>query len=218
LRAVVVAGGEAPPSGWLARQLEDARLIVCADSGWLACRAAGVLPHLLVGDLDSLPGEVVANLPELVLGVRRYPSNKDRSDLHLALEELALHWQGPVDILGALGGRLDHALFNLCSVLFLAHDLGLQARLIDPITEVYRLGQQPLELRHHQGWHCSILPLSQQLHGVRLRGFLYALDGETLARLETRGLSNRVDQAVASISTEEGEGLVILTRPDQHPC
>jgi len=64
----------------------------------------------------------------------------------------------------------------------------------------------------------SILPLSQQLHGVRLRGFLYALDGETLARLETRGLSNRVDQAVASISTEEGEGLVILTRPDQHPC
>ena len=214
----MIAGGEAPPDDWLAELLGQARWIVCADSGWLACRRAGFLPHLLVGDLDSLDAEVVAELPELELGVRRYPTDKDFSDLHLALEELAQHWQGPVDIVAALGGRLDHALFNLCAVLFLARSLGLQARLVDPTTAVYPLGPEGLELAHHLGWNCSILPLTSSLEGVVLSGFLYPLEGETLARLETRGLSNRVDQAVASISIEEGEGLVILTRPDQQRC
>lgn len=210
--SVVVAGGAAPPAAWAFTRLGQARWVFAADSGLRLCRECGRMPDQLVGDLDSLEVEEWEGL-DFPLGVHRYPCEKDESDLHLCLRHLAQHWKGRVEILAALGGRLDHCLFNLCSVLFLAGELGLEARIVDPDTEVRLLEPPGLELEGYAGFHCSLLPLSSQLGGVHLQGFQYGLKGEDLLRRQTRGLSNRVEGERAQIVLENGEGLVILTRP-----
>ena len=210
--AVIVAGGPAPPVAWARPLLERASLLFCADSGLHLCLACGLQPHMLVGDLDSVGPEQLSRLPELRHGVEQHCSDKDESDLDLTLRALARHWQGPVDILAALGGRLDHALFNVCAVLFQGRQLGLQVRLLEPDTQVYPLENQPLELIDLVGATCSILPLGGPLEGVHLQGFRYPLQGESLGHRQTRGLSNQIEASPASIRAQSGQALVVITK------
>jgi len=210
--ALVLAGGQAPPLEWVRPRLERAPWIFCADSGLRICLQCDIVPDALIGDLDSLEVAEVEGLPDLRVGVFRHPVDKDESDLHLTLQRLAQYWQGPVEILGALGGRLDHTLFNLCSMLYFAQQLGFDPRVVDPETVVMPLSAE-LVLDGFAGHHCSLLPLSEQLDGVHLRGFRYGLNGETLSRYETRGLSNVVEHDRATIEIGGGQGLVLLTRP-----
>ena len=207
MQCTVVAGGEFPNLEWARPRLEASQLIYCADGGLRLVRACGLLPHLLVGDLDSLAESDWADLP--AERVRRYPTDKDQSDLELTLHWLSLVWQGPVDILAALGGRLDHALFNLGAVLAGAHSLGLQVRLLDPGREVRWL-QGSLMLEGYAGWTCSLLPWGQDLGGLSLRGFRYPLHNEILKARSTRGLSNLIEADHAEIELSSGEGWLIL--------
>ena len=210
--AVIVAGGPAPPVAWARPLLERASLLFCADSGLHLCLACGLQPHMLVGDLDSVGPKQLSRLPELRYGVEQHHSDKDESDLDLTLRALARHWQGPVDILAALGGRLDHALFNLCAVLFQGRQLGLQVRLLEPDMLVYPLENQPLELVDLVGATCSILPLGGPLEGVDLQGFRYSLRGESLGHRQTRGLSNHIEASPARIHAQSGQALVVITK------
>lgn len=210
--AVIIAGGPAPPVAWARPILERASLVFCADSGLHLCLACGLQPDMLVGDLDSVGPEQLARLPRPRYGVEQHRPDKDDSDLDLTLRALARHWQGPVEILAALGGRLDHALFNLCAVLFQARPLGLQVRLLDPQTLVYPLDGCELELLDLQGHTCSILPLGGPLENVFLDGFRYPLQGEPLGHHQTRGLSNRIEEPRACIRISSGQALILLSR------
>ncbi len=192
-------------------------MLFCADSGLQLCLACGLQPDMLIGDLDSVGSEQLNRLPPLRHGIEQHPSDKDESDLDLALRALARHWQGPVDILAALGGRLDHALFNLCAVLFQGRRLGLRVRLLDPDTTVYPLENETLDLHDLVGATCSILPLGGPLEAVTLQGFRYPLQGEPLGHRQTRGLSNRIDGSRASIYAESGQALVVITK-NHPPC
>ena len=210
--AVIIAGGPVPPVSWARPILEEASLIFCADSGLHLCLACGLQPDMLVGDLDSVGPDLLARLPRLRYGVEQHRADKDESDLDLTLRALARHWQGPVEILAALGGRLDHTLFNLCAVLFQARPLGLQVRLLDPDTLVYPMDGNELELKNLQGHTCSILPLGGPLENVFLEGFRYPLKGEPLDDRQTRGLSNQIEGPRALIRATSGQALIVLSR------
>ncbi|MBN9418183.1 thiamine diphosphokinase [bacterium SCN 62-11] len=215
--AIIVAGGPPPPVAWARPLLERASLVFCADSGLHLCLACGLQPDMLVGDLDSVGPEQLARLPQPRYGVEHHRSDKDESDLDLTLRALARYWQGPVDILAALGGRLDHALFNLCAVLFQGRQLGLRVRLLEPDTVVYPLEDEPLELVDLSGATCSILPLGSPLEGVHLEGFRYPLRGEPLGHRQTRGLSNQIESSTARIRARSGQALVVVTK-NYVPC
>lgn len=208
--AVVIAGGPMPPLDWAAPLIQAAAVVICADSGWRLCRDCGVSPLAVVGDLDSLTALEIEDLYGRGIAVERHPRDKNESDLHLAMQRLSREYQGPVDVLGALGGRLDHTLFNVCAVLLLARKFGLQARLVEPDTLVLPL-EKTMRLTGLQGKHCSILPLSAEIRGLTLTGFRYGLDRESLSRSETRGLSNVVEVDPATVSYEDGEGLLVVT-------
>lgn len=217
--AVIIAGGPPPPVAWARPILQAASLIFCADSGLHLCLECGLQPDMLIGDLDSVGGETLAQLSQPRHGVEKHPSDKDQSDLDLTLRALARHYQGPVDILAALGGRLDHALFNLCAVLFQGRQMGLQLRVLDPDTLVFPLEEDELRLDDLVGATCSILPLGQPLQGVELQGFLYELQDESLGHRQTRGLSNQIQISPARIRIRSGQALVVVTKgfPQSNP-
>ncbi|MBS2034917.1 thiamine diphosphokinase [bacterium] len=210
--AVVIAGGPAPPVNWARPILEGASLIFCADSGLHLCLECGFQPDMLVGDLDSVEPEKLAGLARPRHGVEQHPADKNQSDLDLTLRALARHYQGRVDILAALGGRLDHALFNLCAVLFQGRQLGLKLRVLDPETLVFPLESEELQLENLIGATCSILPLGEALQGVDLNGFRYPLRDEPLGHRQTRGLSNQIESSPASIRIRSGQALVVISK------
>jgi len=208
MRAVVVADGDPAPSD--ARIAEDAELLIAADggAGWL--EEIGRRPDILVGDLDSVDPAVVRRLAAAGTEVIRHPAEKDASDSELALGVALDRGADEVVMLGALGGgRLDHELANL--LLLADPELpGRDLRIVRAGTTVRVLaGRASLELGCGPGSVVTLLPVGGNAQGVATRGLRYPLDGETLRVGRSRGLSNEVVEAPASVWLGAGTLLVI---------
>ena len=127
MKALIVLGGDAPGVGLLKACAAEADFSIAADRGLEAFDAAGMEPDMLIGDMDSVSPQVLARY-ESRLSADRLNCIKDDTDgeyaLNLALEKGATE----ITLLGALGGRLDHALANLMMVVRAARRLGGDSR------------------------------------------------------------------------------------------
>jgi thiamine pyrophosphokinase len=187
-------------------------VVIAADGGWRLCRDLGVAAQVVIGDMDTLFPEEVEHARSQGSEVRRFPADKDQSDLELAIQ--AAHTMGArrLTILGALGGQWDHCLLNLLAPLSLCQRLDVWARLVTAGAEIYLLSAGRYLLREQPGTRTSLAALSSEVRGLSLRGMLYPLDGATLGREQTLGLANAVGQGDASIELAEGELLLTLVR------
>jgi thiamine pyrophosphokinase len=207
VKAVVVADGD--PGGLDARHLAGADLIVAADggAGWLV--AQRVRPHVLVGDLDSIEATNLAALEAGGVTLERHPVDKDHSDAHLAVARAVAAGADQVVVLGALAGeRLDHELSNL---LMLADPAwrSVDVRVMRDETSVRAVsGGGRLVLNGAPGDIVTLLAIGDA-HGVATDGLAYPLAGETLRLGESRGLSNVIASAPASVRLEAGTLLVV---------
>ena len=117
----------------------------------------------------------------------------------LKVDDLAGKAKG---VLGALGGRLDHALANLM-LLVRAACKGASAQILDGGVRIIRVdGAYTLE--GAKGHTVSLLPLGAA-HGVTLEGFFYPLEDHTLTCEHPLGVSNVVTADTASVSVREGD-------------
>jgi thiamine pyrophosphokinase len=211
MKAVVVADGEPDPGD--AIHLADADLVVAADGGARWLDAIGVMPGVLVGDLDSLDPQQVDRLERAGVRVERHPAAKDASDAELALHRA--HESGAEEILmlGGLGGdRLDHEIANL--LLLADPRMGNRdLRLVRGGTTV-RVAHagHGLRLNGRVGDLVSLLPIGGDAEGVRTEGLRFPLNGEHLVLGPSRGLSNVVVAQPASVSLERGVLLVVETK------
>lgn len=67
-----------------------------------------------VGDFDSVSDEELKQIQKSARHFHKAPPEKDDTDLDLALKDIfSVYPDGKVTIFGALGGRLDHQMYNL---------------------------------------------------------------------------------------------------------
>src|SRR5256886_7054614 len=112
MRAVVVAHGDVLPSDRAVIDRND--YLVAADGGALALERWKLLPHLVVGDMDSLGDAGVERMARKGIPVAKFPAAKEESDLELAVAQAIAFGATEIVLLGALGGeRLDHETANL---------------------------------------------------------------------------------------------------------
>lgn len=212
-RAIVFADGEFTPPVLDGIDTDGAGA-VCVDGGLVHCLAAGLAPTLLVGDLDSVPRDLLARdalaaLPRLV-----FPADKDASDLELALRALADEPDTPdeVVVVGVSGGRTDHLLFNW--FLPASRPWPFALRLLDTSVDAAVVtAARPLAVAAVVGRTFSLLPLVRA-SGVTTRGLRYALAGATLETGSTLGLSNVVAAPEVRIEIASGTVLALAARAD----
>jgi thiamine pyrophosphokinase len=214
MRGLIVAGGPVDLDQ-LRRELAAAPdLVIAADSGGKRLLEVGGCPEILVGDLDSLPPESVRQIAAAGKIIRRYPAQKDQTDLQLALDLACQSGLTAVTIMGGVGGRrLDHTLANI-GLLQYARAAGLDAKLIDVDRELQLAGAAPITLAARPGWAVSLLPLSTEVSGVTTYGLRYPLRDETLYLGATRGVHNQFTAAEAAVSAVTGILLVVCFRED----
>src|SRR4051794_14608128 len=85
MHAIVAAGGDPLDPWWDPAQLE-ADVVVAADSGLAHVFALGLTPDVVVGDLDSVTPTDLDRARDLGARIEQYPSDKDATDLELALD------------------------------------------------------------------------------------------------------------------------------------
>jgi thiamine pyrophosphokinase len=202
---LIFAGGEQPEPD-LADELPAADMIVAADSGYDLALHLGYGVDVLVGDMDSIS---TVEIPEHVI-VERYPTDKDQTDLDLALELAMRESPGRVVVIGATGGRFDHELSTvglLCSVRWDA---------IEEIDWVSSRGWAHVVHRRRVlhgdvGAIVSLIPVGGVARGVTTSGLKWELAGDDLPTGSTRGVSNVMRAPVADIKLESGCLLVVFS-------
>ena len=207
MKAVVVAHGDVVPQD--RDEAAAAEVVIAADGGSLALERWGIVPHLVVGDLDSIGPQMAEALGKRGAKVIPFPAAKDQSDLELAMRYALETGADEIVILGAFGGRVDHALANamlLCDPAYRGRDV----RAVQGATQVRAAHPNAtVELRGPVGSFVTLLPTRGDAGGIRTQGLRYALNGETLAFAGSRGLSNVIDSLPASVSITSGVLLVI---------
>ncbi len=183
--------------------------LIAADGGGNALHDAGLHPHLLIGDFDSLAPEALAAFVAAGSHVRHYPPAKDETDLELALLAAVELGADQIDLLGTMGGRWDQALANV-NLLALPELLGRRVRMLDEQQEAY-LARGTTPISGGPGETVSLLPLGGPACGVTTRGLAYPLDEAELPFERSRGVSNLIVAPPAEVRVREGLLLVVHT-------
>jgi thiamine pyrophosphokinase len=214
----IVTGGELGDPEFLREQVAAVKpaAVVCADRGARHLQAAGIVPTLIVGDMDSLDAESAKRYEAQGCRFIRHPREKDETDTELALGEAFGMAPAEVWIWGAMGFRIDHTLANL-SLLVQGAERGVEVKLIDEWCEVFLVTRR-MVLDGEVGQTVSLLPFTGEAAGVTLTGFEYPLTKAVLAVGHPRGISNRLIARQGIIETETGSLLAVrYFRPGDFP-
>ncbi len=221
-RAVIFANGTLPDPEAARRLLRPGDTLLAADGGTHHLLALGRIPAVVIGDLDSVTDEERRLLDQAGASVRKYPRDKDETDLELAMRHAVETGHRQILVVGGLGGRLDQALGNLSLLADPARGT-LDVRLDDGVEEAFfvhpgrrsRVRGGGREVRGSPGEIVSLIPWGSPAEGVVTEGLRWPLHGETLFPHRTRGVSNELTGETASVTLTAGLLLVVHRRNPQ---
>jgi len=204
---LVAASGTGLDHDVIRREAHAADLVIAADGGGALCLAAGVLPNVLVGDMDSLPAEDRAALEARGTTVIIASEEKDETDLELALVVARERGATQVTVAGASGGRLDHSLAAI-GVLLMAADLS--PRLVSAEGMSWLLdsrGRTSFTVPADAVF--SVLALGGSAR-VDVADAFWPLRDARLETLAPLGVSNRAGSSGSIVTIREGSALLHL--------
>jgi thiamine pyrophosphokinase len=209
-RALIFVNGELPNPGATRSIILPDDVLIAADGGARHALKLGVIPSVIIGDLDSLSEAEVRAFNEMGVHILRYPTNKEETDMELALQHAVKSGYQPICIVAALGGRLDQTLGNLA---LLADPESIEAGVCadDGLTEVFFVTSKAT-IHGQPGDTVSLLPWGVPAEGVTTDGLVYPLTKETLLPYRTRGISNQLLAQTAKVSLKRGILLCIHQR------
>lgn len=207
-RALVLAGGELEVSDRLRGLAAEADVVIAADAGLRHVDPLGVAPHKIVGDFDSVDPALLerhADVPR-----QRHPPAKGKLDLELAIEEARARGADRVDVMGALGSRLDQTLAGLLICARLHRD-GVPCRLLGRDTDAHPLAaDETLRLDAEPGTTFSVVSLDDEVV-VSIAGARYGVERLELPFGVGLGVSNVVDRD-ATVTCHRGLLIAIVER------
>ena len=206
-RAIIFVNGELPDLGPARAIIRPDDVLIAADGGAHHALKLGVIPSVIIGDLDSLSDAEVRVFTEMGVHLLKYPTSKNETDLELALDHAMKSGYSPIYIIAALGGRLDQMLGNLALISAPAC-IEADVRLHDGLTEAFFITSKAT-LRGKQAETVSLLPWGVTAEGVSTDGLSYPLHQETLLPYRTRGISNQMLADTATVKVKRGTLLCV---------
>lgn len=200
-QVVVVIGG-APLVPAVTQLIEAQALVIAADSGLDHALGAGLIPHQLVGDMDSISDAGLVWARGNGVAIETHPRDKDLTDTALALQRAGESGHDHLLVLGGAGDRLDHTLGTIVALGEAANRrfASIEARLGHARIHMVFPGHH-LQLDAPPDTSFSLLPLHGDCHGITVTGCRWPLDGADLAVGSTRGLSNvTIDEATVTLA------------------
>ena len=198
-RCIIIGAGE----GYLPEKVPEG-FVIAADGGYNTAISAGIIPDVLIGDLDSIEGEIPADTE-----VIRHPVEKDETDLHLAYLEGVRRGYTDFLILGCSGGRSDHTFASYSLLLYAknrAHSMTLFGR--GGVVRVIKNETVTLKGARHS--HFSLFAFGKEAYGVSIEGAEYNASNITLCPEFPLACSNRFLDGEVKVSVTDGALLAVV--------
>ena len=209
-RCIMMCSGEFHPMN-IDRKPQD--FVIAVDGGLRYLMECGIEPDFLMGDFDSL-GEDFADIVAKYRGMGeehflQLPVVKDDTDT-MAAARLGIQ-RGYKEFLmyGAMGGRLDHTIANIQTMVWILRNGG-RAFILDGDTRVTVF----------EGT-VSLFALDRSLSDVTIKGMKYEIENAAVPNDYPVGCSNETlpqsGSKGAYYSIGEGTGLLVMTEKLLNP-
>ena len=213
-RSIVIIGGGEAPKPAIVDRLPSSSFVIAADSGVDHARHLGLVPHVVVGDLDSASADGLAWATDLGADIVRHPTDKDATDLELALDiaQQRASASAPdtmgVWVLDGGGGRLDHLVGNPALLAAPRPHMVLTglvgSAVVTPVHDERQLHGAPGEV-------ISLVAFGGPATGVTTKGLRWSLDDAVLEPFTSLGVSNEF--AAGDAVVRVGGGTVLAIQP-----
>ncbi|HHT97051.1 MAG TPA: thiamine diphosphokinase [Clostridiales bacterium] len=190
-------------------------VIIAVDSGLIIADQLGINVDHIVGDFDSTPIKIFNKYKDMP-NIHVYSPIKDESDTELALDlakDLCLvKGIKQIDILGGTGNRIDHLLANI-SLLSKTIDDDISTCIIDKKNKIYiKNSNFTIQKCKQYGDFISLIPFSDNVYKLSLKGFKYELQNKTLTKGNSLGISNEIIEDEGFVELEKGILIVIESK------
>ena len=226
-RCIMMCAGEYHP---MEIDIRQGDVVVAVDGGLAYLLEADIEPDLLLGDFDSLEetGYNGKTFAETVARYRamgsdhflQFPVAKDDTDTMAAAKFGLEKGYREFLIYGAMGGRPDHLMANIQTMIFIMHNGG-QAWMLDRKTRMTVIGPGEFRLPADFEGTVSLFALDSCLENVTIRGMKYEVEDASIRNDYPVGCSNETlpsgngteagSGAEAAILIGKGAGLLIMT-------
>ncbi len=205
-RALIIVNGKVNDYDFYKNYIKEDDFIICADGGIKHLNAIGKTPDVFVGDFDScdvfeLDGE---------MEIQKHNPMKNDTDTKLAIDTAFEKGYENIEILGGLGGRVDHLLANVFLLKYI-HENGGIGKIVDEKNTIILL-TDTVSIAREDGAFVSLIPITENLEGVTNTGLKYPLNDFNMRFGTTRGISNEFLDNTAEISIKKGQALVVISK------
>ena len=220
MNTVLICGGEINDEFSLVclKQIKP-DCIIGVDKGLEFCYRNHVIPDWILGDFDSISKEVIDwYRKQQEIPIRQYKPEKDDTDTRLGMELALKLGSDKIFLLGATGGRLDHYMGNLQSLLITARK-EKEGWILDEqnAITVRKAGKICIHKEEQYGKYVSFFSMGDEVTGLSLTGFQYPLDGYTLKNSDGIAVSNQLLDDCGIIEFETGYLMMVLSK-DRTKC
>lgn len=191
--------------------------VIGVDKGLEALEQSNIEPDLIIGDFDSANDGIRAKYvtsPDAVARTNCIVLNpeKDFTDTHVAVLEAAKRGFTRALLLGATGTRLDHTLGNL-ELLYTCYQEGICAEILDLHNRISLIEKEKIvRAESLYGLYISLLPFSECVKGITLKGFKYNAHDLSIKKGETIGISNELREEEGHITIGDGYLFLMETK------
>lgn len=210
MKALIVGGGTSPSVTLLKKQYQDADIVIAADSGANHLIAAGLLPQIVIGDMDSISVDTLKNLQEhQSVEMIRHQVMKDETDMDLCMRTAVLRGATEIVLLAATGSRWDHSLGNM---MLMVHFIqaGIQVSMMNDHNLAYST-MKSISVGQYADRYLSLIAITPEVRNLRISGVAYPLNGHHLQLGSALCLSNQITSESAEISFDSGILMVFLS-------
>lgn len=215
--SLIFAGGLAPSDATLlaVRKIGQVDLVIAADSGLHTAQKLGLMTDVVIGDMDSVNANALAEAESHGAKIIRHNADKNFTDTHAALLYAAEHGAQKIIVVTSGGGRLDHQL-GVIAAMFDPLLKQLQIKALWDNSEIFALqGSASCEFAAKVDDIVGLQAFSATATGISTTGLRWKLDNESLSSHQTRGVSNQATESSVSVSVLSGQLLVIHQQKNQ---
>ena len=206
MKISVILGGNGGALEVFKGDIEDSNLIIACDRGGDWLKHIGIIPDILIGDMDSITKETIDYFEEKRVKIIKFDRHKDFTDAYLAFKHAFNEYKrSDINVYAYTGGRGDHYLSALIDAEKFI-DKKRNIRFIDEGSEIH-VTANSIELQGNIGDLVSVFSFSGA-ETSECSGLLYNVSNMKFSCGMTRGVSNELTENKAYITIKKGKLII----------
>lgn len=192
----IVAGAPNADVDYLKNAVDKNSFIIAADSGYVYCKEAGIVPDIIIGDFDS------SRTPDTDIEFIKLPVMKDDTDTFSTIKYAVSKGFKQIEIFNAVGNRFDHTYSNTLCLKYCV-DNNVEAHIIDRHNKI-SLVKTKIVITPGNFKYFSVFAYGCKAEGLTIKNALYELTNRDIDPYVQYTQSNEFRDLPVEISIKNG--------------